>query len=157
MRQARIGADAIARSLRQLTHLGIIVRTNVNTSRVTLEALGGFAEEVTELFPDARLALLSSDLVPGLMEMRAIIARIEAGEADIVIGTQMVAKGHHFPGLAMVGVVDGDLGLAHGADPRAAERTFQLLHQVTGRAGRALVAAGAAGPRRGHRRRLGFG
>jgi len=96
------------------------------------------AEEVTERFPEARLALLSSDLVPGLTEMREIIRTIETGEADIVIGTQMVAKGHHFPQLATVGVVDGDLGLGT-ADPRAAERTFQLLHQVTGRAGRALT------------------
>jgi primosomal protein N' (replication factor Y) (superfamily II helicase) len=96
------------------------------------------AEEVGERFPSARLALLSSDLVPGLTEMRAIIKSIEAGEADIIIGTQMVAKGHHFPDLATVGVVDGDLGLGQ-ADPRAAERTFQLLHQVTGRAGRAMA------------------
>ena len=70
--------------------------------------------------------------------MRQIISTIESGEADIVIGTQMVAKGHHFPQLATVGIVDGDLGLGT-ADPRAAERTFQLLHQVTGRAGRALT------------------
>ncbi|AGK59556.1 primosome assembly protein PriA [Hyphomicrobium denitrificans 1NES1] len=93
-------------------------------------------EEVAERFPDARVALLSSDLIPGLSEMREIIRGIEAREFDIIIGTQIVAKGHNFPGLALVGVVDGDLGLAHGADPRAAERTFQLLHQVTGRAGR---------------------
>jgi primosomal protein N' (replication factor Y) len=96
------------------------------------------AEEVRERFPGARLALLSSDLVPSLTEMREIIKTIEAGDADIVIGTQMVAKGHHFPQLATVGVVDGDLGLGT-ADPRAAERTFQLLHQVTGRAGRVLA------------------
>jgi primosomal protein N' (replication factor Y) len=93
-------------------------------------------EEIAERFPDARVALLSSDLIPGLPEMREIIRAIEAREFDIIIGTQIVAKGHNFPGLALVGVVDGDLGLAHGADPRAAERTFQLLHQVTGRAGR---------------------
>jgi primosomal protein N' (replication factor Y) len=97
------------------------------------------AEEVAALFPDARLALLSSDLVPGLTEMRAIIRDIEAGETDIIIGTQIVAKGHHFPDLSLVGIVDGDLGLAQGADPRAGERTFQLLHQVTGRAGRAFA------------------
>ena len=97
------------------------------------------AEEVAERFPDARVALLSSDLVPSLTEMREIIKRIEAGEADIIIGTQMVAKGHHFPQLATVGIVDGDLGLGQ-ADPRAAERTFQLMHQVTGRAGRVLTA-----------------
>ncbi len=97
------------------------------------------AEEVSELFPDARLALLSSDLVPGLQEMRSVIKTIEDGEADIIIGTQIVAKGHHFPDLALVGIVDGDLGLAQGADPRAGERTFQLLHQVTGRAGRSFA------------------
>ncbi len=97
------------------------------------------AEEVQEVFPEARLALLSSDLIPGLTEMREVIQRIESGEVDIVIGTQMVAKGHHFPLLATVGVVDGDLGLAQGGDPRAAERTFQLLHQVTGRAGRSFA------------------
>jgi primosomal protein N' (replication factor Y) (superfamily II helicase) len=96
------------------------------------------AEEVAERFPAARLALLSSDLVPTLTEMREIIKTIEAGETDLIIGTQMVAKGHHFPQLATVGIVDGDLGLGT-ADPRAAERTFQLLHQVTGRAGRAMV------------------
>ena len=94
------------------------------------------AEEVAERFPQARLALLSSDLIPGLTEMREMIHTIERGEVDIIIGTQIVAKGHNFPGLALVGVIDGDLGLAHGADPRAGERTFQLLHQVTGRAGR---------------------
>jgi primosomal protein N' (replication factor Y) len=95
------------------------------------------AEEVAARFPSARLALLSSDLVPSLVEMREIIKTIESGEADIIIGTQMVAKGHHFPQLTLVGIVDGDLGLGT-ADPRAAERTFQLLHQVTGRAGRVL-------------------
>ena len=70
--------------------------------------------------------------------MREIIKRIECGEADIIVGTQMVAKGHNFPGLTTVGIVDGDLGLG-SADPRAAERSFQLLHQVTGRAGRMLI------------------
>jgi primosomal protein N' (replication factor Y) (superfamily II helicase) len=96
-------------------------------------------EEVRERFPEARIALLSSDLIPSLTEMRDIIRRIEGSEIDIIIGTQIVAKGHHFPDLAIVGVIDGDLGLAQGADPRAAERTFQLLHQVTGRAGRAFA------------------
>jgi primosomal protein N' (replication factor Y) (superfamily II helicase) len=94
------------------------------------------AEEVRERFPDARVALLSSDLIPSLIEMREVIHTIERGDVDIIIGTQIVAKGHNFPGLALVGIIDGDLGLAHGADPRAGERTFQLLHQVTGRAGR---------------------
>jgi primosomal protein N' (replication factor Y) (superfamily II helicase) len=97
------------------------------------------AEEVKERFPDARLALLSSDLIPGLVEMREVIKGIERGEAQIIIGTQLVAKGHHFPDLSLVGIVDGDLGLAQGADPRAGERTFQLLHQVTGRAGRTFA------------------
>ena len=96
------------------------------------------SEEVAERWPDARLALLSSDLIPGLTEMRQVIKRIEEGEADIIIGTQIVAKGHHFPDLATVGIVDGDLGLGQ-ADPRAGERTFQLLHQVTGRAGREAI------------------
>ncbi len=96
-------------------------------------------EEVRERFPEARIALLSSDLIPSLTEMRDIIKRIESNDIDIIIGTQIVAKGHHFPDLSIVGVIDGDLGLAQGADPRAAERTFQLLHQVTGRAGRALA------------------
>jgi primosomal protein N' (replication factor Y) len=67
--------------------------------------------------------------------MRGELAQIEQGRVDIVIGTQLVAKGHHFPKLNLVGVVDADLGLSNG-DPRAAERTFQLLHQVIGRAGR---------------------
>ena len=93
------------------------------------------SEEVAERFPQARVALLSSDLIPGLNEMREVIKGIEAGEADIIIGTQIVAKGHHFPELALVGIVDGDLGLGQ-ADPRAGERSFQLMHQVTGRAGR---------------------
>ncbi|MEZ5849652.1 MAG: primosomal protein N' [Hyphomicrobiaceae bacterium] len=97
------------------------------------------AEEVAERFPEARTVLLSSDLIPGLTEMRAIIGKIETGEANLIIGTQIVAKGHHFPNLATVGIVDGDLGLAQGADPRAGERTFQLLHQVTGRAGRTFA------------------
>jgi primosomal protein N' (replication factor Y) len=113
------------------------------SAEATLVACGPgverIAEEVKERFPDARLALLSSDLIPSLTEMRQVIKEIEQGETDIIIGTQIVAKGHHFPDLATVGVVDGDLGLAQGADPRAGERTFQLLHQVTGRAGRTFT------------------
>jgi primosomal protein N' (replication factor Y) len=96
------------------------------------------AEEIKELFPDARRVLLSSDLTPSIAELRETLREIEEREVDVVIGTQLVAKGHHFPGLALVGVVDGDLGLAQ-ADPRAAERTFQLLNQVTGRAGRETI------------------
>jgi len=92
-------------------------------------------EEATELFPDARVLVLSSDLVASVERMREEFAAIAQGKFDIVIGTQLVAKGHHFPMLNLVGVVDADLGLSNG-DPRAAERTFQLLHQVVGRAGR---------------------
>ena len=92
-------------------------------------------EEVRALFPDARILVLSSDLVATIERMREELADVAAGRFDIVIGTQLVAKGHHFPMLNLVGVVDADLGLSNG-DPRAAERTFQLLHQVIGRAGR---------------------
>lgn len=98
-----------------------------------VERLG---EEILELFPDARTYVLSSDMAGGVKRMRVELEAIAKGDADIVIGTQLVAKGHNFPLMKMVGVVDADLGLSNG-DPRAAERTFQLLHQVTGRAGRA--------------------
>lgn len=96
------------------------------------------AEEVAAAFPDTRRVLLSSDLTPSITDLRETLREIEDREVDVIIGTQLVAKGHHFPGLALVGVVDGDLGLAQG-DPRAAERTFQLLSQVTGRAGREAI------------------
>jgi primosomal protein N' (replication factor Y) len=92
-------------------------------------------EEVAALFPDARVLVLSSDLVASVERLREELKEIEDGLVDIVIGTQLVAKGHHFPKLNLVGIVDADLGLANG-DPRAAERTFQMLHQVVGRAGR---------------------
>ncbi|MCP4380172.1 MAG: primosomal protein N' [Hyphomicrobiales bacterium] len=93
------------------------------------------AEEVTARFPDARTIVMSSDILGGIQRLRLELESIEKGEVDIIIGTQLVAKGHNFPMLSLVGVVDGDLGLAFG-DMRAAERTFQLLSQVTGRAGR---------------------
>ncbi|MEJ5085823.1 primosomal protein N' [Brucella pseudogrignonensis] len=93
------------------------------------------AEEVAATFPDARIIVLSSDMAGGVKRLRLELDAIAKGEADIVIGTQLVAKGHNFPNMTLVGVVDADLGLANG-DPRAAERTFQLLNQVTGRAGR---------------------
>jgi primosomal protein N' (replication factor Y) len=93
------------------------------------------AEEVVAAFPDARTIVLSSDIVGGVRRLRLELEAIANGDADIVIGTQLVAKGHNFPNMTLVGVVDADLGLANG-DPRAAERTFQLLSQVTGRAGR---------------------
>ena len=92
-------------------------------------------EEVTTLLPNVRTQVLSSDLAGGVERLRAELKAIEDGEVDVIVGTQLVAKGHNFPGLAMVGVIDADVGLGHG-DPRAAERTFQLLHQVAGRAGR---------------------
>ncbi|MEO0701261.1 MAG: primosomal protein N' [Pseudomonadota bacterium] len=98
-----------------------------------VERLG---EETKALFPDARVAVLSSDLFGSARALKAQIEAIAAGEADIIIGTQLVAKGHNFPLLTLVGVIDADLGL-QGSDLRAAERTFQLMRQVAGRAGRA--------------------
>jgi primosomal protein N' (replication factor Y) len=92
------------------------------------------AEEVDRHFPEARTIVLSSDLM-GVKRLRLELEAIARGEADIVVGTQLVAKGHNFPMMTFVGIVDADIGLANG-DPRAAERTFQLLSQVTGRAGR---------------------
>ncbi len=94
------------------------------------------AEEVQALLPDARVALITSDTVGGPAAAQELIRAVEAREIDVVVGTQIVAKGHHFPHLTLVGVVDGDLGL-EGGDLRAGERTWQLLHQVAGRAGRA--------------------
>ena len=93
------------------------------------------AEEVDGAFPGARWAVLTSDTVRGPSQVQDLVDAIAAHEVDVLIGTQMVAKGHHFPQLTLVGVVDADLGLA-GGDMRAAERTYQLLHQVGGRAGR---------------------
>lgn len=94
------------------------------------------AEEAEALFPGARIAILSSDMTPGGLSVKDQVARIAAGEADLIVGTQIVAKGHNFPLLTLVGVIDADLGL-QGGDLRAAERTFQLIRQVAGRAGRA--------------------
>ena len=93
------------------------------------------AEEVTKLFPTARVGVLSSDLFTTPMSLRKQLSEIESGKIDIIVGTQLVAKGHNFPELTLVGVIDADLGL-QGADLRAAERTFQLINQVSGRAGR---------------------
>lgn len=93
------------------------------------------AEEAAERFPGARMVVLSSDMGSNA-QLRDRFEEIERGEYDLVIGTQLVAKGHHFEKLTLVGVLDADLGLDRG-DPRAAERTFQILTQVTGRAGRA--------------------
>jgi primosomal protein N' (replication factor Y) len=96
------------------------------------------AEEAARVFPDAKLAILSSDLFGSARALKAQIEEIAGGETDIIIGTQLVAKGHNFPRLTLVGVIDADLGL-QGSDLRAAERTFQLMRQVSGRAGRADV------------------
>ena len=106
----------------------------------TLAPIGPGVERITEevaaLFPDARRLVMASDTMPGPHAAGAAARAIERREVDLIIGTQIVAKGWHFPHLTLVGVVDADLGLA-GGDLRAAERTVQLLHQVAGRAGRA--------------------
>jgi primosomal protein N' (replication factor Y) len=94
------------------------------------------AEEVAQLLPQARVAVMASDTLRGPDAIAELIGQVERHELDLLIGTQVMAKGHHFPMLTLVGVVDADLGLS-GGDLRAAERTFQLLHQVAGRAGRA--------------------
>lgn len=93
------------------------------------------AEEVAALYPDARVVIAASDTIHGPGQAAELVRLIEEREVDIVIGTQIVAKGYHFPHLTLVGVVDSDLGLS-GGDLRAAERTYQLLYQVAGRAGR---------------------
>jgi primosomal protein N' (replication factor Y) len=94
------------------------------------------AEEFATAFPHARIAIASSDTLHGPAETQAAIRAMSKREIDVLIGTQIVAKGHHFPQLTLVGVIDADLGGSEG-DVRARERTFQLLHQVAGRAGRA--------------------
>ena len=92
-------------------------------------------EEVAGHFPDASVAILSSDSMARSSDAEAVLEQITTGDIDIIIGTQMAAKGHHFPHLTLVGVVDADLGLG-GGDLRASERTYQLLWQVAGRSGR---------------------
>ena len=109
-------------------HEGTLVPSGPGVERI--------AEEVDERFPDARTLVLSSDMVGGPKRLKAELEAVANGEVDIIVGTQLVAKGHNFPGLTLVGVVDADIGFGQG-DPRAVERTFQLLTQVTGRAGRA--------------------
>jgi len=95
------------------------------------------AEEVDALFPGVRRVVAASDTLTGPGAAEALIRAIEAHEVDVIIGTQIVAKGYHFPLLTLVGVIDADLGLS-GGDLRAAERTYQLLYQVAGRAGRGV-------------------
>jgi primosomal protein N' (replication factor Y) len=92
-------------------------------------------DEVKALFPDARTAIVTSDTIWSPAKAAEFVGRMEAGDIDIVIGTQLVTKGYHFPNLTLVGVVDADLGLS-GGDLRAAERSFQQIAQVAGRAGR---------------------
>lgn len=93
------------------------------------------AEEAAQRWPDRHIVILSSDHIQGVQQLRAELEQISSGKADIIIGTQLVAKGHNFPAMTLVGVIDADLGLAHG-DLRAGEKVFQTLAQVTGRAGR---------------------
>ncbi|HMI19547.1 MAG TPA: primosomal protein N' [Sphingomonas sp.] len=93
------------------------------------------ADEVALLFPDARTAIVTSDTLWSPAKAAEFVHKMEAGEIDIVIGTQLVTKGYHFPNLTLVGVIDADLGLS-GGDLRAAERSFQQIAQVAGRAGR---------------------
>ncbi|MEO0399250.1 MAG: primosomal protein N' [Pseudomonadota bacterium] len=93
------------------------------------------AEEAKKRWPTARLGILSSDTAATPQAMRVVLDAMADGAIDILVATQVVAKGHHFPGLTLVGVVDADMGLS-GGDLRAGERTFQLLSQVAGRAGR---------------------
>lgn len=106
----------------------------------SLTPVGPGVERITEEaaadFPEARVLVMASDTMPGPQAATEAARAISAREVDLIIGTQIVAKGWHFPHLTLVGVVDADLGLA-GGDLRAAERTVQLLHQVGGRAGRA--------------------
>jgi primosomal protein N' (replication factor Y) len=109
-------------------------------ARDSLVSIGPGVERVEEearaLFPEARTAIFSSDTMMSGEAARALVAQMEQGEIDILVATQAAAKGHNFPGLTLVGVVDADLGL-RGGDLRAGERTFQLLAQASGRAGRA--------------------
>jgi primosomal protein N' (replication factor Y) len=93
------------------------------------------ADEAAALFPEARIAIVTSDTLWSPAKAAEFVNRMEAGEIDLVVGTQLVTKGYHFPNLTLVGVIDADLGLA-GGDLRAAERTFQQIMQVAGRAGR---------------------
>ena len=97
------------------------------------------AEEVTQLLPGARIAVVTSDTLNAPEKISAFVAAAEAGEIDVIVGTQLVTKGYHFPDLTLVGVVDADLGL-EGGDLRAGERSYQQIAQVAGRAGRAAKA-----------------
>jgi primosomal protein N' (replication factor Y) len=102
------------------------------------------AEEVESHYPDAKIMVLSSDTTDDGMALQDKLDAIQRGDVDIIIGTQMTAKGHHFPFLTCVGIVDADIGM-RGGDLRAGERTWQLLHQVAGRAGREALTDGRKG------------
>ena len=106
--------------------------TDVSMRGVGLEQI---QQEVNVRFPAAKTALVSSDIITSRQSLERLVDKMESGDLDIVIGTQILAKGHHFPNLTLVGVVDSDMGL-FGTDFRAAEHTFQQLFQVAGRAGR---------------------
>lgn len=95
-------------------------------------------EQIMQLFPDAKCEMLTSDMLTTPKQIHDLIQRIANHDVDIIIGTQILAKGHHFPMMTLVGVIDADLGLS-GGDLRACERTYQLLHQVSGRAGREML------------------
>lgn len=95
-------------------------------------------EDLEQLFPDARQVLLTSDTMATPKQVEELLGKISNQEADIIVGTQILAKGYHFPKITLVGVIDADLGLS-GGDLRACERTYQLLHQVSGRAGREKI------------------
>ena len=110
--------------------------TGVTMRGVGLEKI---EQEVNARFPTARTALVSSDIITSRGALERVVDKMERGEIDIIIGTQILAKGHHFPNLTLVGVVDADMGL-FGTDFRAAEHTFQQLFQVAGRAGRGELA-----------------
>ncbi len=127
----------------QCHHCGFHMRRPVNCpeceDKDSMAACGPGVERIYEeakmLFPDARIMVLASDTAEDNEALKAMLASIREGEVDIIVGTQIIAKGHHFPNLTCVGVIDADLGLT-GGELRAAERTYQLLHQVAGRAGR---------------------
>ncbi len=108
---------------------------NENSLAVCGPGVERLAEEASLLFPEVRTIIAVSDIVSGPKGAAQLVSRIENHQVDLIIGTQIIAKGYHFPQLTMVGVVDADLGLS-GGDLRASERTFQLLYQVAGRAGR---------------------
>lgn len=106
-----------------------------NSFRACGPGIQRIEEEVASLFPDAKIMQIAKDSFSDTKKAHDVINKIQKGEVDIIIGTQIIAKGYHFPALKLVGVIDGDLGLDF-SDLRASERTFQLLQQVSGRAGR---------------------